>query len=248
MRLQLPSDLEKYRAALEPLARVSSRLVPVSGSPGVKESKFGGEPFMPAGFQWPKSAEGEPLAFLMQVNFAEAHAACPDLDLPPTGLFQVFYDFDEQPWGGNLVDKKAWRFYWYPDIDATEHVGGEVQRAEPSEGKAILFEPILTVPDYEDMDLPIDEEDEEEYNEFFKPDDGIQHQLGGWPNYVQGAAFDDCAAGGDKEDWRLLLQIDSDEIDLNYCWGDVGKLYIGVRSSAYASGDFSNPWLVLQCY
>lgn len=48
-------------------------------------------------------------------------------------------------------------------------------------------------------------------------------------------------------DWKLLLQLDSDD-DLGIMWGDGGMLYFWVREQEARAGDFSNVWLILQCF
>jgi len=95
-----------------------------------------------------------------------------------------------------------------------------------------------------------------------------QHQVGGFPSPVQGDDMElECqlvshglycgdnsgyqgaratALEPGASEWRLLLQIDSDE-DLGAMWGDLGKLYFWVRESEARRSDFSNVWLVLQC-
>ena len=92
------------------------------------------------------------------------------------------------------------------------------------------------------------------------------HQMGGYPHPVQGDDMElEChlASNGiyvgssegyasdaakqlesGRADWRLLLQIDSDDAVI---WGDVGKLYFWIREQDARAGDFSAAWLVLQC-
>jgi uncharacterized protein YwqG len=52
---------------------------------------------------------------------------------------------------------------------------------------------------------------------------------------------------GGAEDWRLLLQMDSDD-DLGLMWGDVGILYFWIREQDARAGDFSKSWVILQCH
>ena len=94
------------------------------------------------------------------------------------------------------------------------------------------------------------------------------HQVGGFPMPVQGDsmelecqlasngiyigtpdAFRSPAAEAIKrgaEDWRLLLQVDSDD-DLGAMWGDVGTLYFWIREADARAGNFDRVWLVLEC-
>ena len=59
------------------------------GAPALADSRFGGWPDMPQGEAWPQW-EGRPMAFIAQINLAQAHAAQPGLALPSSGLLQFF--------------------------------------------------------------------------------------------------------------------------------------------------------------
>ena len=48
------------------------------------------------------------------------------------------------------------------------------------------------------------------------------------------------------KDWRLLLQIDSDD-DPAMMWGDVGRIYYWIRQEDLRAKDFEKVWFVLQC-
>ena len=98
---------------------------------------------------------------------------------------------------------------------------------------------------------------------------GPKHQIGGYPKPIQGAEMElECQLAsngiyvGDPsgyqdprvaalregaKDWRLLLQVDSDD-DLNVMWGDVGMIYFWVREQDARRGDFTKTWLILQCH
>jgi uncharacterized protein YwqG len=53
------------------------------------------------------------------------------------------------------------------------------------------------------------------------------------------------AAGASN--WRLLLQIDTDEDGPGWMWGDVGRIYFWVKQQDVRSLRFDDAWLVLQC-
>lgn len=93
------------------------------------------------------------------------------------------------------------------------------------------------------------------------------HRLVGWPDIIQNEMEPECAlvTGGiycgdgrgyaseegrrilaEPNDWRLLLQIDSDE-DHGKLWGDAGKLYFWIREQDLAARDFKRCWLIQQC-
>lgn len=97
------------------------------------------------------------------------------------------------------------------------------------------------------------------------PTPGERHGLGGWSHNVQGdMALEaqlvshglycgDPSGYGDPRaaaleagvgDWRLLLQLDSDDEAM---WGDSGMLYAWVRRQDLAARDLSQTWVGLQC-
>jgi uncharacterized protein YwqG len=47
-------------------------------------------------------------------------------------------------------------------------------------------------------------------------------------------------------DWRLLLQLDTDE-DLGVMWGDAGTIYFWIREADAAACRFDQSWVILQC-
>ena len=96
------------------------------------------------------------------------------------------------------------------------------------------------------------------------------HQLLGNPHEIQGDMKLECQAvsngiymGGalshtdlekleslkpGAKDWRLLLQLASDEDAADWMWGDCGKLYYWIKDDDLRAADFSKVWGVLQCY
>ncbi len=61
----------------------------VAHAPALGASRLGGWPDLPAQTEWPRS-NGRPMAFLAQLNLAEACSAQPDLRLPKQGLLSFF--------------------------------------------------------------------------------------------------------------------------------------------------------------
>ncbi|MBN8562096.1 MAG: DUF1963 domain-containing protein [Leptolyngbya sp. UWPOB_LEPTO1] len=50
----------------------------------------------------------------------------------------------------------------------------------------------------------------------------------------------------DASEWRLLLQIDSDD-DIGAMWGDVGLIFFWIRKFDLKERQFSKTWTILQC-
>jgi uncharacterized protein YwqG len=48
-------------------------------------------------------------------------------------------------------------------------------------------------------------------------------------------------------DWRLLLQVDTDEQGPGWMWGDCGRVYYWMRAEDIRQQAWDTAWLVLQC-
>lgn len=49
------------------------------------------------------------------------------------------------------------------------------------------------------------------------------------------------------KDWLLLLQIDTDEDNPGWMWGDAGRIYYWIREQDLRERNFAQTWLILQC-
>jgi len=56
---------------------------------------------------------------------------------------------------------------------------------------------------------------------------------------------------GGADDWTLLLQLDSDDLDADdeteIMWGDTGMLYFWIRQQELKEVSFRNVWMTMQC-
>lgn len=122
--------------------------------------------------------------------------------------------------------------------------------------------------------LKLTEQEHENYSEFLEDvaelfgDGPAYHHFLGYPQQIQGEMELECqlvshglycgdASGYENsgrsqledgtKDWRLLLQVDSDE-DVGMMWGDVGRIYFWIRHDDLKARNFENVWFVLQCY
>lgn len=139
------------------------------------------------------------------------------------------------------------RVMTYPDLESWEGFGA----ANDADGEQL-------------------EEASERFSESLEEDDAADcHQLLGHASPIQGPMELECqltsngiymgdwscapedepraaALAAGAQDWTLLLQLDSDEA--LWMWGDSGRLYFWIRRQDLARKDFSNVWVVLQCF
>lgn len=74
----------------------------------------------------------------------------------------------------------------------------------------------------------------------------VTHGLGtGYSSVYQDPRAEKLKDGA--KDWRLLLQIDTDEDGPGWMWGDVGMIYYWIPEPALRARDFSKSWMILQC-
>jgi uncharacterized protein YwqG len=266
----------------------SMRAVQLAGGrdPEPGASRFGGEPDMPPGAEWP-TKQGAPLAFLGQIRLSDVPAGPERDSLPDSGRLLLFYDVrDGGPWGFDPADAGGWAVLYEPD--ETDHTRTPLPQAllnlmaenfgdpEPFTPSPLKFEPTITLPGHETLAIELSEEADEGYSELLEELGGESdeeasapiHQLLGHAAEVQGDMASECQLvsngiylGGDKPidearvkalepgaaDWRLLLQIDTDEEGPDWMWGDCGRLYFWIRREDLARRDFSGVWVVLQC-
>lgn len=265
--------LDRVREALLSSARNGLRLRAHAVSPPAIGSRLGGWPALSAGIPWP-SRDGRPLAFLAQIRCEDVARFALDPGLPASGLLSFFYDVEAMPWGFDPADRGSAVVLHQASSPAPEiqrHEG-----IEPLPAVGVNFVTVLTLPpswsfDMKALGLTGDEEKRyfELVDELDRPGDagGQLHQLLGHPAQVQGDMQLECqlvthglycgdATGYSSPraasltpgaaDWRLLLQLDSDE-DRGMMWGDMGMVYFWIRDADLRQGRFQDTWTLLQC-
>lgn len=253
-----PSDeeIDRVHELIRNLARPMLRLEPAE-RPGL--SKLGGAPEMPPELAWPVGPDG-PLAFLAQIDLAEARAAGGPDWLPATGMLFVFNDLERYGFPDHV------RVLFARSRDGVARPPPAPLREEYDFGeRRVRFQPAASAPSLDWLDLdPRLGRGLDDLNEEFEPD----HRIGGYPDELQpgslaieaeqmarrydrlgdaGAARAAAAAAPESTPWRLLLQIDSDD-ELGMMWGDTGRLYVLIREEDARRGDFTRTVSVMQCY
>ena len=270
-------------ALLREMARGAISL-DIGGAAGGR-SYFGGKPMRPRDFVWPvfssasyedEPDEVQPLAFLAQIDCAEASRYDTDRLLPKSGILSFFYDVASNRWGFDPKDKGCSRVYLFD---------GELVETELPEGLDeeyhfpkldIGFASELSLPDLGDFELKHnlggawDIYDEERALLGWEPP-LVSHKLLGWPDIIQNNMTRECelvsrghylgglwetvsedekreTAESSLNEWILLLQLDTvSDGDFELMIGDCGRLYFYIRREDLAERRFDRVWLICQC-
>lgn len=223
----------------------------------------------------PEGVEPAPLDFLAQINLADVAVAGCDLPLQANGLLSFFYDAELQPWGFDPADAPGFHVLYTPpggELARMIHPSGvrpvlpvQLEAAEslPDWAWFLEHEGEVLGEDDDAFHAAFDKLDDERQYEMFY----ASHAFGGWPALIQNPMELECQlasngiyVGGPEgyadprakaleagaADWRLLLQLDSED-ELGWMWGDGGTLYFWCRQQDIAAGRFDRVWTVLQC-
>jgi uncharacterized protein YwqG len=94
-------------------------------------------------------------------------------------------------------------------------------------------------------------------------ENGGRHQVGGYPQAIQGDVWTECEmisrghidstdqqlweqAAASAHRWKLLLQFDTDD-DLQVMWGDAGTFYFCICEDDLRAGRFDQVCSTMQC-
>jgi len=141
IREVMPAILERYRDKIEATIKPYLEINLVANEnltwwqskfPGIKKSK-GGFPYLPKGYDYPKTPDGEYLHLLAQINFAET----PHLEgFPKQGILQFYiainddnnYGIPRFNYSGSLADfqkdrfkQNRFRILYFPEPDLNEN-------------------------------------------------------------------------------------------------------------------------------
>ncbi len=115
--------VDMMKKVLEAMQRRMIRLqIGVDGPVIWGRTRFGGQPDVPADFQWPtyvtdtaydETVKPRPLAFLAQIDCGALACMDPEGLLPRRGLLSFFYEMDSARWGYDPADAGSARVYWF---------------------------------------------------------------------------------------------------------------------------------------
>lgn len=270
---RVADDLEKLmQVSIRLKAKVASEGELKPGS-----TKLGGTPDLPENTAWPE-CNGVPMALLAQLRLQDVAAYDHDGRLPQSGMLYFFYETKEQKWGFDPNDRGHWKVIYYDGDPAQLRPANPPENLpQESRFRAckLAYSNEITLPSWDSRDterLKLSEKDGNRYVELLDAicnEGKTNHRILGHPDQIQGemklkcqlvshglytgdsSGYDDSrrpALEKGADDWQLLLQIDSDEDNTGAMWGDAGRVYFWIRQQDLQKRDFSNVWLVLQCY
>ena len=274
-KLMLNPGLWGMTGEVEKLARPSIRLTArpaAGGALTVGASRLGGLPDLPVGTAWP-TWKNTPLAFIAQVRLDEAAPCDPGGCLPKSGLLSFFYDAHQETYGADPADRGGWQVLYHPDGPASWQPR-QPPAGLPAEALfkpcSVTFAHELTLPVAPAQVQPKIKWSDgqikhyEQFLESFPTREDhktLHHRMLGHPEQLQDdmpsqcalmangvRSIDDPGAAGlleHKEDWLLLLQVDSD-YNAGMKWATSGMLYYWIERQALAEARFDRTWLVLQ--
>lgn len=257
----VPSIMELLRPSIRlELAEASSQAV----------TRLGGEPNLHADIPWPSRRDGDLHSFIAQVDLA-ALEPIERLPLPASGSLFFFCDTIYIPAGYDPGDSDGFKVI-YSESPLSENALRPTPRGLSGDQ---VFKGFGLTPRYELMppvwrgdaikDLKLTESDLDKYASVFDIDQ-TTHRIGGYPEIIQHDDLEMTAEvvshgirgdldaesvrrrGWDKgvADWRLLLQIDSQE-EAGMMWHDVGRLFFMIREMDLENFRFDQAWMDMQC-
>jgi uncharacterized protein YwqG len=235
-------------------------------------SRLGGLPDLPQGFIWP-TLNDIPMSFIAQIRLEDIAGFTAAKNLPHVGLLSFFYDCRQETFGTSPDDRGGWEvFYFNPRMVKPLQTAVAPIKLPSSALFAscpLGFSSEITLPASAQNlpNLTWSQEEINRYDDFVytypTSDDRNQlhHRMFGYPNQLQDDmqlqsvlcansvhSMDDPRAAvvaQKKDDWLLLLQVDSD-VRSGMNWVNSGTLYYWININDLSVRKFDNTWLVLQ--
>ncbi len=263
----------KIESRVRPAVRVESHRAE-SEAIGIGQSRIGGLPDLPRGFEWPQY-RGRSLRFLAQFDLAEVHKVLPEETLPAQGWLWFFYEPGGTMDGSDPADAGSARTYYAAQAPLERRaLPDDLVSGDAYQFCSVSFAQYDDPPDI-DFDTALTESlTDEQYdvycdirNYLSGESRGAEHKLFGNPQPVQGPMESECeqvangmscaASPGSEEpgslepasgatQWRLLLQLECDD-EAGMFWGDLGRVYFWIRESDLRARRFERTRAIVQC-
>jgi uncharacterized protein YwqG len=210
------------------------------------------------------------LMFVGQLNLADFVVQIGLTGWPSHGVLSFFYDPGCE-WGFDPMERGHCRVLFMSDVESLS------RREPPNDGKCPPTFPEWPLTFRREWTLPGHAPKDWDYDEYIALKEQLLdsscgdpiHRCGGYPEEVQNPMELQCQlvtnglycgdSSGYRDprvksleagacDWRLLLQIDSDERRFGWMWGDAGRVYFWNRHQDTEQAEFDGSWAILQCY
>lgn len=266
-------QLNQYLDAIKPLVKpkIDLALTPTDETEfDTPTSKIGGQPHLTRDQEWPKNELGKSLSFIAQLNFEEVSTFDTSGLLPKEGLLSFFYCADQETWGFDPKDGQRFKVIYTDKLSelVKQDFPADLESHSIFQPNLLSFASSLSLPTWQDDSIEglIQDKDSDNYME---ASSGSDNQILGYANCVQGTMELECqlvtnglycgdatgyedekrtALEAGKNDWILLLQIDSEEDKAAMMWGDCGRIYFWIKKQDLANKHFDKTWCILQCY
>lgn len=235
-------------------------------------SKIGGLPDLPATAVWPLWQE-VPQAFLAQIRLEELHGLEGSSQLPEQGMLWFFYNAQQDTYGSKPEDRGSWSVLLQQG-EVSDLKRTAAPQGLPDEAKfascSVRFSAEITLsqfPQTDSVNYDWTDEEVEKYegvlSQLSTPEEKAEprHRLLGHADTIQDdmrlqsqlishgiVDVDDPRVeelSKKATDWRLLLQLDSDE-RIGMRWGSAGMLYYWILQADLQAHGFDTAWCVLQ--
>lgn len=255
-KLELPNELENYRDKFEKSIKPFVKITAKQGKTLAWESKFGGNPYLPLGYEYPKDLKGNSMRLLAQINFDEV----PDISLfPSKGILQFYISEKDDVYGINFDNPTAqenFKVIYIPEVikdnskimrdfsfinNSDEDyfpIGTECKlqfkiEYEPVGSEDFQFEKLFDSAAYSFFD-EIDKGGDQLWDWYDQKYTSAGHKMGGYAYFTQSDPREDKYTEYDM----LLLQIDTDD-ELDIMWGDCGVANFFIKPEDLKNLDFT---------
>lgn len=237
------------------------------------QSKIGGQPDLPKKIEWFKEDNGKHLSFIAQINLAEVASFDNSKQLPQQGILYFFYSAEQEAWGFDIKDKDKFKVFFYEgnlaDLERKDFPKDleEHSRYKPCK---LTFQTSVSLPNWEHdyVSNRLDKNESDKYLDITEDLDVEANKLLGHSDNIQGPMELECelvtnglycgdATGyndpkakeleKNKDNWTLLLQVDSNYEETGMIWGDMGRLYFWIKKADLKNKKFDKCWLISQC-
>lgn len=259
-KIEIAPGLSIPRAFLpysESILKTKLSYISIQATPGddltLEQSKFGHYPFMPAGFEYPKDADGKFMYPLAQLNFAEMPAL---ENFPEKGYLQFYISLSNYMWGLDFENPQSqmnFRALFFEEEDIKNYkidfsflddvITDDTSPVfKPHRLSFTIAEQYLGAWDVDNEALENNlikianqnpEIKKELLNNFFDAFSCNGHKAGGYAYFTQ---TDPRKYKTQFRDYILLFQLDSDE---EIMWGDMGIANFFIHPDDLRKKDFS---------